>query len=218
MKLFDIFPESSFRKTIGHPVRIIRRDRTKLGEIAQIKPGCMAEMGGGAWDRYVRANPECNSQALAEFFQRNDPKIYLAMERHTGIRVLSDIAYTVAEVEDDQLEEKCAAEVLLAVIYPNVLRISDVTFCNPYQEIPEEERRYRFQYYKGLGLFPELLVNCESYCRKHAIHEITLCAAYIDLVPFFEKHGFRVDDTPTGKIAFEMKVGIPMTKALRNAA
>ncbi len=140
------------------------------------------------------------------------------MERHTGIRVLSDIAYTIAEVEDIQLEKKCAAEVLLAVIYPNVLRISDVTFCNPYQEIFEKERRYRFQYYKGLGLFPELLVNCESYCQEHAIHEITLCAAYIDLVPFFEKHGFRVDDTPAGKIAVEVKEGIPMTKVLQNAA
>lgn len=218
MTLFNIFPESSFRKTIGRPISIIRRDRTRLGEIAQTKPGCMVEMGGAAWDRYVRANPKCNSQALAEFFKRNDPKIYLAMERHTGIRVLSDIAYMVAEIEDDQLEEKCAADVLLAVIYPNVLRISDVTFRNPYQEIPEEKRIYRFQYFNGLGLFTEFLVNCESYCREHAIHEITLCAAYIDLVPFFEKHGFRVDDTPAGKIAVGAKMGIPMTKALRNAA
>ncbi len=218
MKLFDIFPESSFRKIIGCPVSIIQRDRTKLGEIARNKPECMAEMGGGAWDRYVQANPECDPQALAEFFQRNDPKIYLAMERYTGIKVLNEIVYIVAEVEDDQLEDKCAAEVLLAVIYPNVLRISDVTFCNPYQKIPEEEIRYRFQSYKGLGLFAEFLVNCESYCREHAIHEITLCAAYIDLVSFFEKHGFRVDDTPAGRIAVEMKEGIPMTKVFRNEA
>lgn len=214
MKLSEIFPEESLREKFKQEIRIVHRDRSKLAEIVKIKPSCMAEIGGGAWDRYVQSNPNCDPQALAEYFQRNDPKIYLAMERHTGLKVLKEISFTVAEVVDESLKDCGAAELLLAVSYPGVLRISDVTFCNPYQEIPQDQRKYRFQYYKGLGLFPELMKNCEQYCLEHGIKEITLAAAYIDLVPFFEQHGFAVEDTPAGRAFLEFKEGIPMVKAL----
>lgn len=174
----------------------------------------MAEIGGGAWDRYVQQHPDCDPQALAPFFQENSPNIYLAMERHTGLKVLSDISFTTAEVLDETLEEKQCAELLLAVTWPNVLRISDVTFVNPYQPIPESERKYRFQDFKGLGLFPELMDNCQQYCADKRIPEITLSAAYIDLVPFFESYGFSVEDTPAGIASMKFGVGIPMHKVL----
>ncbi len=214
MKLSKIFPGKSLREKYKQEIKIVHRDRLKLGEIVKIKPACIAEIGGGAWDKYVQYNPKCDPQALAKYFQRNDPKIYLAMERHTGLKVLKEISYSVAEVVDEALEDCCAAELLLAVSYPGVLRISDVKFCNLYQEIPEAQRKYRFQYYKGLRLFPELMKNCEEYCIEHGIKEITLSAAYIDLVPFFEEHGFAVEDTPAGRASLEFKVGIPMVKVL----
>ena len=214
MKLFDIFPAASLQSKFTAPVKVTHRDRTKLAEIARLKPDCMVEMGAGAWDRYVQAHPKCDPQALASYFQRSDPKLYLGMERYTGETVLRDISYTVAEVEDRGLEDACAAQLLLAVTYPHVLRISDVTFCNVYQKIAEKDRRYQHQLYQGLGLFPEMLENCKLYCREHAIGEITLCAADIDLVPFFRMHGFMVDDTQAGRIALEAGLGIPMTKAI----
>lgn len=214
MKLSDIFPATSLKSKFACPVSVIHRDRTKLAEIARLKPDCMVEMGGSAWDRYVQAHPKCDPKALAAYFQRSDPKLYLAMERHTGETVLRDISYIVAEIEDQGLEHACAAQLLLAVTYPHVLRISDVTFCNVYQKISEKDRRYQHQLYQGLGLFPEMLENCKIYCREHAISEITLCAANIDLVPFFKIHGFTVDDTQVGRIAVEAGLGIPMTNAI----
>lgn len=217
MKLTDIFPESSIRSKFTSDLSIIRRDRKKLNEIAIIKPACMAEMGGGAWDRYVQENPDCDPQALADYFNEGSPKIYLAMERYTGLKVLNDISYTTAQVLDDDLEENLCSEVLLAVIWPNVLRISDVTFANPYEPIPESKRKYRFQHYKGLGLFSEFLSNCEKYCLEKGISEITLAAAYIDLVPFFESYGFSVEDTPAGRAFLEYKEGIPMHKVVKGA-
>ena len=136
------------------------------------------------------------------------------MERHTGLRVLLDICYATADVQDDALEDRQCGELLLAVTWPNVLRISDVTFANPYKPISETERKYKFQNFKGLGLFSELLENCKKYCNEVGINEITLAAAYIDLVPFFENHGFSVEDTPAGRAFLEYKEGIPMHKPL----
>lgn len=214
MKLSEIFPEKSLREKYKQEIRTVHRGQSKLAEIVNIKPACMMEIGGSAWDKYVQSNPNSDPQALAEYFQRNDPKLYLAMERHTGLKVLKEISYTVAEVVDESLEDCCAAELLLAVSYPGVLRISDVTFCNLYQKIPQDQRKYRFQYYKGLGLFPELMKNCEKYCVEHGIKEITLAAAYIDLMPLFEQYGFAIEDTPAGRAFLEFKEGIPMVKVV----
>lgn len=214
MKLFDIFPTASLKSKFACPISVTHRDRTKLAEIARLKPDCMVEMGAGAWDRYVQAHPKSDPQALAAYFQRSDPKLYLGMERHTGETVLRDISFTVAEVEDDGLKDACAAQLLLAVTYPQVLRISDVTFCDVYQKIAEKDRHYKHQLYQGLDLFPEMLKNCILYCHEHVIREITLCAADIDLVPFFKMHGFMVDDTQAGRIALEAGLGIPMTKPI----
>lgn len=214
MNLSDIFPENSIRNKFDSEVSVKRLDKRQLKEIVSLKSDCMAEIGGGAWDRYVQKNPDCNPQALAPFFNENSPKIYLAMERHTGLKVLQDIAYITAEVLDDKLDKKQCAELLLAVTWPNVLRISDVTFANPYEPIPEPNRKYRFQYFKGLGLFPELLERCIKYCSEKGITEITLAAAYIDLVPFFESYGFSVEDTPAARDFLDLEEGIPMCKVL----
>lgn len=214
MNLSDIFPQESIKNKFDKEVFIKIKSRKNLPEIASLKSSCMAEIGGGAWDRYVHQNPNCDPQALAQLFREGSPKIYLAMERHTGLRVLKDICYTTAEVQDEELGETQCGELLLAVTWPNVLRISDVTFANPYKPISEADRKYRFQNFKGLGLFQELLANCEKYCSKEGIPEITLAAAYIDLVPFFEAHGFSVEDTPAGKAFLEYKEGIPMHKVL----
>lgn len=214
MKLSDIFPQESIKRKFDKEISITTRTRKNLAEIAALKSNCMAEIGGGAWDRYVHQNPNCDSQALAQFFRDASPKICLAMERHTGLQVLKDICYTTAEVKDQNLEGKQCGELLLAVTWPNVLRISDVTFADPYKPISEIDKKYRFQNFKGLGLFQELLDNCEKYCKQEGIPEITLSAAYIDLVPFFERYGFSVENTPAGKAYLEYKEGIPMHKIL----
>ncbi|WP_108126732.1 hypothetical protein [Saccharospirillum mangrovi] len=217
MNLSDIFPKESISKKFNSEISIQERGRKNLNEIANLKTGCMVEIGGGAWDRYVQQNPSCDPRALGSFFDDGSPKLYLAMERLTGLKVLKDILYTTAHVIDESLEDTLCAELLLAVTWPNVLRISDVTFINPYGPIPETERQYHYQDYKGLGLFPELLENCEKFCSENDIPEITLSAAYIDLVPFFESYGFMVEDTPAGRAYLELEAGIPMHKVLKNA-
>lgn len=214
MDLADIFPEASIKSKFSKDLCIVRRGRSQLAEIVQLKSDCMAEIGGGAWDRYVQKNPKCNPQALSSYFDENSPKIYLAMERYTGLKVLKDIHYVTANVQDTSLTETQCAELLLAITWPNVLRISDVTFANPYKPIHETERKYQFQDFKGLGLFPELLQKCEQFCSEKGIPEITLSAAYIDLVPFFQSYGFSVEDTPAGRAFLELEEGIPMCKSV----
>ena len=214
MNLLDILPEASIRQKFTNDIDIKVRDRKKIAEIANLKSSCMVEIGSGAWDRYVRKYPNVDKLALAQYFTEQSPKLYLGMERYTGLKVLKDILYVTVDIVDEKIENPQCAELLLALIWPNVLRISDVTFVDPYEPIPKSERRYHFQYYKGLGLFQELLRNCENYCRKKGILEITLSAAHEDLVPFFESHGFHVEDTPLGLASLESGVGIPMHKLL----
>ncbi len=214
MNLLDILPEEAIRSKFANDIVINARDRKKIVEISQLKSSCMVEIGGGAWDKYVQANPNVDKQVLASFFIEESPKLYLGMERYTGLKVLKDIVYVTVDIIDEELEYTQCAELLLAVTWPNVLRISDVTFMNPYKPITNSKRKYRFQYYEGLGLFQELLENCENYCRKKGISEITLSAAYIDLVPFFKSHGFYVEDTPAGRASLEFEEGIPMHKLL----
>jgi hypothetical protein len=214
MQLSEVFPAEALRAKFAQPVMIKHMGRSQLAEISAQKPKSMIEMGGGAWDRYVQANPGCNPLALASYFQREDPKLYLGMERHIQAKVLHDISFTVARVDDETLTNKCAGELLLAVTYPGVLRISDITFADVYKPIPERTRRYQFQDFKGLGLLPALIENCVEYCQDNNIARITLAAADVDLMTLFKRYGFEVEDTPAGRMALQTQIGIPMARAV----
>jgi hypothetical protein len=212
MQLAEIFPHASIEEFFTSPVKITQRNRSKIAEIAKLKSGCMLEIAGGAWDRFVTENPKCDRQALSDHFQKGNTKTYLAMERLTGLKVLHDISYTTAEIEDPTAQEGLVSELLLAVVYPGALRISDVTFRNTHAPILEMQPEAQFRKYKGLGLLPELLARCEEFCRINGLSEILLTAAYSGLLPLFKKHGFIVENTYAAKIALQYGIGIPMTK------
>ena len=214
MQLSKVFPAEALRAKFAQPVMIKHMGRSQLAEISARKPKSMIEMGGGAWDHYVQANPGCNPLALASYFQREDPKLYLGMERHIQDKVLHDISYTVADVDDETLANNCAGELLLAVTYPGVLRISDVTFADVYKPIRDQARRYKFQDFEGLGLHPAVINNCVEYCQRSGIAQIILAAADMDLMTLFKRYGFEIEDTPAGRMALQTQIGIPMARAV----
>ena len=165
MNLSSVFPAEPLRAKFSQTVLIEQWDKSELAKIATLKNESIFEIGAQAWDRYVAAHQDCDPQALSKYFKEQDSRLYLRMERQIRSKVLIDISYTLATVEDDAHLSRCAGELLLAIAHPGVLCISDVTFANVYMPIPDKERRHPFQFFKGLGLLPILIDNCSVFLQ-----------------------------------------------------
>jgi GNAT superfamily N-acetyltransferase len=213
MKLNEIYPkEQVVEKVTTKNVIFHEIGLSNIDEIVKKKESCMFELGGGIWDKYVQVTPDVDPMVLAHHFQTSNPYLYKEASIVIGTDTIKDIAYTFTEVNDPKTKYSKFSELLIAVLYPNILHISDIEFSNPSEPIAEKDRKYTFQAFKGLGLFGQLISNCIDYCKQEKIDRICLTAADIDLVPLFEKHGFTVDDTPTGRHGMEHGGSIPMTK------
>ena len=215
MQLKDVFPKDLISEKLS------RKDITfqhftieSIDEIVARKSNCMFELGAVIWDKYMQTSPSTDPMQLASHFQISDPYLYKEVSRILGTEIISDIVYSTAEITDGSVDYTVFSELLIAVIYPDILHISDVEFSNPYKPIPEDKRKYTFQYFEGLGLLGELIDNCIEYCKLNDLSRICLTAAHIDLVPLFEKYGFKVDDTPSGRRGMTYGLSIPMTKPL----
>ena len=131
-----------------------------------------------------------------------------------GQATIDELHYVHAELADESADYRTVAELLIAAAYPNVIHISDIEFSNPRAPIPEGEQQYTHQHFRGLGLLPLLVANAAQYGQQLGADSICITAAHIDLVPLFEGHGFRVDNTPAGQIGMQAGISIPMTKPL----
>ena len=116
MHLSSVFPAEPLRAKFSQSVLIEQWDKSQLAKIATLKKESIFEIGAGAWDRYVASNEDCDPQALSKYFQEQDSRLYLAMERQIRSKVLIDISYTLATVEDDAPLSKCVGELLLAIV------------------------------------------------------------------------------------------------------
>jgi predicted GNAT family N-acyltransferase len=217
MKLNDIYPKELVAERVGISNVIFHEiGLEKIDEIVKKKGSCMFELGGGIWDKYVQATPSIDPMFLAQHFQDGNPYLYKEASKVIGAEAIKDIVYTYTEVNDPNASYSNFSELLIAVLHPNILHISDVEFSNPNEPIPEKDRKYTFQIFKGLGLFGQLITNCIEFCKQGNIDRICLTAADIDLVPLFQHYGFTVDDTETGRHGTAHGGSIPMTKLVYN--
>ncbi|WP_278183497.1 hypothetical protein [Vibrio misgurnus] len=150
--------------------------------------------------------------SLAIHFQTGNPSLYKEVSNFVGTDVIKDILYIHTNTGDSSVDCKDFSELLIAVLHQNILHISDVKFSNPLEPMKPSERQSEFQAFRGLNLFGELVDRCVTYSKEHNLDRICLTAAHISLVPFFEKYGFVVDDTPTGKLGMAHGSSIPMTR------
>ncbi|WP_019615123.1 hypothetical protein [Psychromonas ossibalaenae] len=215
MKLNEIFPKESIVSKVGiddvifHEIGI-----NNIDAIVKAKDSCMFELGGTIWDKHIQATPSENPMILGPHFQTANPYLFKEVSKVIGEDTIKDISYTYTEIKSSDVKYSKFSELLIAVLHQNILHISDIEFSHPLHEIPEKNRKYTFQSHKGLGLFGELISNCITFCKQEKLNKICLTAAAIDLVPLFEKHGFTVDDTPTGRHGMAYGGSIPMTKLL----
>ena len=212
MELDDIFPKDLITEKVAvDGVVHYSFGSNQIDQIVSKKKSCMFELGGTIWDKYVQSNPSADPMAMSAQFQAEDPYLYREISEFIGEDTVKNIRYFYSDIPANHPNYGKCGELLVSVLHNNVLHISDIEFSNPNKPIPESDRKYTFQFYKGLGIFEHFLTTCITYCKQEKLVKICLTAAALDLVPFFEKFGFEVDDTPTGKLGLQIGQSIPMT-------
>ena len=211
MKLSELITASSL-PNFGHKLEATHVGSDNFVHATKLAKKSMATLGLAVWDRYTQRNPEVNLQEIALHGDLQSPELYKVVEGLIGEKAILDLHYSRFNVADPELDYNKLAELFVAILYPNVLHIGDVEFSDPYQPIEVSNRKYQYQHYKGLGLFPELMSNCIGYATEHDIAEICLVAASADLIPLFQKHGFTVDDSLVAQAGIQSGMSIPMTR------
>lgn len=212
MNLEEVYPVSSLESKFDKSISIDYYGMNDIDEIAELEPGCLFEIGASAWMHYIESGAKVNPHKLSRYFDEQDPFIFRRVEKVMKRRVVQDIVLVHAHVDDTDLERNICGQLLLARTYPNNLHISDVEFSNPYEPVAESDQEYSYHNYRSLGLFSELLENIVDLGKRNNIKKITLSAASNDQIPYFEKHGFKVEDTDFAKQAIKLNSGIPMER------
>ncbi|HHQ6559108.1 TPA: hypothetical protein ACSTJ0_003730 [Serratia fonticola] len=208
MELYNIFPKNEVFDYFNGNVIVNTYGIEDINEIIKLKPDSVFQTGGRSWDRYVHMNDYKNPKLLKQHFINRNPLLYKEVERVVGERCLNDISYVNAVVSDPELPDPMSAELLIASIYPNELHIADIQLLDPYQ--PINPQKYDFQPYKGLGILNIVIDNCIKYCLENKIGLLTLVAANKELISVFERHGFNVENSPSGKLGMQLNMSIPM--------
>lgn len=212
MPLDCVYPKEEIKKKFEKPVSIEIYGMNQIDAIAELEPGCLHEIGANAWMHYVESGAKVDPQKLSQYFDNSDPYLFRHVEKVIKRKVIQDIILVHAKVDDPELENNICGKLLLARTYLNNMHISDVEFSNPYEPVPESEQQYTYHEYRSLGLFSTLLDNLCRFSQENKISRITLSAASSDQVPYFETHGFKVEDTDFARQAQEYGMSIPMSR------
>lgn len=171
------------------------------------------QVGMSIWHQIVSRKLEnVNPFALAKFIESRPVSLCLEINEIVGKDVINDILFFYGTVNDPQLDFNDFAEILLILTNNNELLIGDVAFSNPYQKI--QNPKYTYQEYEGLGFLDNFMSSIEDYCNQKEIKRIFLTAADLDLIPLFEKYGYKVQEDPLSQYTLSVGASIPMYKLL----
>ncbi|QMI48979.1 GNAT family N-acetyltransferase [Burkholderia sp. MBR-1] len=212
--LEDIVPLPQLRARFGDSLTVECFDREKLSKIIKAKPLGMHALGGNIWNRIVtRGWKDVDPMQLRSQFQRSDPKLHSAISKVIGENAIRDILMVKAW-RGVPRKANLVMELMIADVYQDELHLGDVAFCDPERAIAPADRVYTLQSHKGLGLLGTVIDNMDAYARARGYNHLTLTAAYADLVPLFQKHGFEVEDSVAARIGLQAGKSIPMERAV----
>lgn len=214
MTISDVLPKHEIAQRIPEEIVFSEYSLDEVDDIVRLKSSSMFELGAAVWDRYMRRYPNADPRQFSDHFDASEPRLYEAISAMLGEATIDELYYVHAELTDESADYRTVAELFIAAAYPNVVHISDIEFSNPREPILEGEQQYTHQHFRGLGLLPLLVANAAQYGQRRGADSICITAAHLDLVPLFEGHGFKVDDTPAGQVGLQLGISIPMTKLL----
>lgn len=207
MHLRDILPLELIKQTLGsqynYKIRYFR-DLESILQNSGLK-GIFFENCASSWHNHCVKNQVPKEQyQIGESFNADNKILYKQIEQRVGALIFDDLIATKVFIDDNPTP---VAELFLSTTLKGPLKIHDVCFQNIFK--PKE--KYTLQKYEGLNAFSQLIINAKLYCTQHGINQISLTAANIDLIPFFESHGFIVEDSEVARIGISvLKAGIPM--------
>ncbi len=210
VKLSDVFLQKAISDKFESTLEFEVLGPSDIGKIAEREPDILFEIGAHAWMSYVESGAKVNPRKLATHFDSRNPFLYQIVEKEMKCKVVQDIAFCYANIQDPMVEGQDFIQLLLCRTYPNDLFIADVCFYNPYKPVPVNERVYELHFFKSLGLFGEHLKSIRAYCKENKINKITLTTSSNEQIPYFEKHGFKIDNTDFARHALANGRSVPM--------
>ncbi|WP_390241837.1 hypothetical protein [Vibrio sp. R78045] len=216
MKLSDVFLQKAISDKFDSKLQFEILGTSDVEKIAKREPEILFEIGAQAWMTYVESKAKVNPKKLSSLFDSKSPFLYQKVEKEIKRKVIQDIAFCYANIQDPTIDARDFIQLLLCRMYPNDLFIADVCFYDPYKPVPPQDREYALQYFRSLGLFEEHLKSIKSYCKEHSISKITLTTSSNEQIPYFERHGFKIESSDYAKTALENGHGVPMHIKLIN--
>ena len=209
----ELLPIADLQERFDETLSVEVLGMSQLGEITRRKPGDIHAIALNVWNRIVQMRLRAvDSHAVAHAVNNQNPKLHSIIAEIIGEPVIQNIIYMQATLpfQEQRLE---VAEFLAAEVFPNDLHLADMLFQDPRRPIPPNERRYRFQTHRGLGLLAAVVRKAETFARVRNKDFITLTAADRDLVPLFGSYGFTVEENPAAQFILNaVGQGIPMEK------
>ncbi|MEE3224031.1 MAG: hypothetical protein VX242_08675 [Pseudomonadota bacterium] len=205
MKLHDVLQKELIQSKFDSEVQFQQFGAESIAEISELEPNILFEIGAQAWMQYVESGAKVNPQELASDFDSGNPYLFQKVEKIIKRKVIKDISFSYGTVNGLQ-----CCQLLICRSYPNDLFIADVTFCDPAQPVYEASKKYQYHEFKSLGVFGEHLKHLVAFAKANGIAKVSLTTASNEQIPYFEKHGFKVEDTEFAKQAFAMGYSVPM--------
>ncbi|RHW75235.1 hypothetical protein [Colwellia sp. RSH04] len=210
MKLHDILLKEQISEKFKSPVTFQQYGVDYIDKIAEKDPHILFEIGAQAWMLHVESGAKVNPQKLSGDFDSSNPMLYKKVEKIIKRKVIQDISFSYAEINDDTIDSSGCIQLSLCRMWPNDLYIADVIFYNPYEPVAEDQKKYELHYFKSLNLFSNHLEVIKIYCKENRIPRITLTTSSNEQIPYFEKLGFKIENNNFAKTALEMGLSVPM--------
>lgn len=203
--LEDMIPLKEVKEKLGSDHFYEIHVETNLNKIIKNSPNTLFLLASNAWHNYCEKNNLPNDQrVLGEVFSVENHYLFNDIERRIGQRIFDEILLsevTISGSSDPIITLELSAK------YNEELLIMDVSF----QNIFKPKSRFEFQQFEGLNMFGALLEKLKTYCEEYKIPRITLQAVNVELVDFFEKFDFVIEDSELAKRAYkEWGYSIPM--------
>jgi hypothetical protein len=213
VELTALIPLSSIEVRLGKPLRQDAQSPGSSRELAKVDPDDLMGIALFSWHRVVGSGKyDVEPTSIGPLIDEDDPVALADFVEHTiGRPLFVEAGLMDAFAAHRKMEFKTATS-CAAVLFTGELHLYDIAMADPRHVIPKAQRQSPSQEYRGFGLLSEVIENVNFAASERGCEMVSLTAAWLPLVPIFERHGFEVEDSILAKRAMKFGSGIPMLR------
>jgi hypothetical protein len=211
--LTALIPVSSIEVRLGKPLRQDAQSPGNSRELAKVDSDDLMGIALYSWHRVVESGKyDVEPTSIGPLIDKDDP-VALAdfIEQTIGRPLFVEAGVMDAFAEHRKKEFKTATS-CAAVLFTGELHLYDIAMADPRHVIPTARRQSPSQEYRGFGLLSEVIENVYLAASERGCELVSLTAAWLPLVPIFERHGLEVEDSNLARGAMKFGSGIPMLR------